>query len=69
MKINLGLVERAVRAVLGLVLIGLAASGYIPGIWMWVTGVVGVVLLATAAISFCPLWAMLGISTAPKDKA
>jgi hypothetical protein len=69
MKINLGLIERAVRAVIGLVLIGLAAGGVLAGTLMWVAGVVGVVLVATAAISFCPLWALLGISTAPKDKA
>ena len=68
MKINLGMIERVVRAVLGLVLLGLSAT-VMAGTWMWVAGVVGVVLLATAAISFCPLWAMLGISTLPKGKA
>jgi hypothetical protein len=69
MKMNLGLIERAVRAVIGLVMIGLAAGGIFAGVWMWAVGGVGVVLLATAAVSFCPIWALLGISTIPKDKA
>ncbi len=69
MKLNLGTIERAVRAVIGVVLIGLAAGGIATGVWMWVAGVVGVVMLATAAISFCPLWALLGISTRPKSEA
>ncbi len=69
MKLNLGSIERGVRAVLGLVLLGLAAGGILTGVGLWVAGVVGVVLVATAAISFCPLWALLGISTIPKNKA
>jgi len=69
MKLNVGTIDRVVRAVLGLALIGLAAAGYVPGVWMWVVGAVGLVLLATAAISFCPIWAVLGISTMPKGKA
>lgn len=64
MKINLGTTERIIRAVLGLVLIGLAVTNVI-GVWGWI----GVVLVATAGVSFCPIWAMLGISTVPKDKA
>ncbi len=69
MKLNLGSAERGIRAVIGLVLLGLAAGGILTGVGMWVAGVVGVVLVATAAISFCPLWALLGISTIPKGKA
>ncbi len=69
MKANVGTIDRIVRAVLGLVLIGLAASGIVPGVWMWVAGVVGVVLLVTAAISFCPIWMALGVNTCPVKKA
>ena len=64
MKINLGTTERIIRAVLGLALIVLAVTNVI-GLWGWI----GVVLVATAGVSFCPIWAMLGISTVPKDKA
>lgn len=63
MKINVGTIDRIIRAVIGLVLIGLAATGTI-GLWGWV----GVVLLLTGVFSFCPLYAMLGMSTCPMKK-
>ncbi len=64
MKKNLGTIERAVRTVIGLVLIGLGlASIGTMGVWAYVGIVVGVVLVATAAISFCPVWMALGINT------
>ncbi len=58
MKPNVGGIDRMARVVLGLVLIGLAATGTI-GVWGWL----GVVPLATAAIGWCPPYAMFGWST------
>lgn len=58
MKANIGNMDRIARAVVGIALIAAAISGAI-GIWGWV----GVVLLGTAAVSFCPLYAALGISS------
>jgi hypothetical protein len=55
---NIGNVERIIRAVVGLVLIGLALTGTI-GWWGWL----GVLPLLTAAIGWCPPYAMLGINT------
>lgn len=63
MKSNVGGIDRILRALLGLVLIALAATGTI-GLWGWV----GIVLVATAAISFCPLYPLLGINTCPMKK-
>ena len=64
MKSNVGGIDRVARAVLGLVLIGLAATGTI-GIWGWL----GVVPLVTAAIGWCPPYAIFGWSTCVmKDK-
>jgi hypothetical protein len=63
MKSNVGGIDRILRIVLGLVLIGLAATGTI-GVWGWV----GVVPLATAAFGFCPLYTMLGFSSCPVSK-
>jgi hypothetical protein len=60
MKMNVGTWDRIARAVVGLVLIGATIAGWI-GAWGWI----GVVPLATAAFSFCPLYAMLGISSGP----
>jgi hypothetical protein len=57
---NMGTVDRAVRAVVGVALVALAATGTI-GVWGWI----GVVPLATAAIGWCPAYAPFGISTCP----
>lgn len=60
MKANVGGIDRILRIVLGLVLIGLAATGTV-GVWGWI----GIVPLATAAMGFCPLYTVLGFSTCP----
>lgn len=64
MKTNVGGLDRILRIVIGLVLIGLAATGTI-GAWGWI----GVVPLATAAMGFCPLYTMLGFSSCPVKRA
>ena len=64
MKSNVGGIDRILRIVIGLVLIGLAATGTI-GVWGWI----GVVPLATAAMGFCPLYTMLGFSSCPVKRA
>jgi len=65
MKFNVGTIDRILRIVVGLALIGLAATGMIAGVWMWVAGVAGVVLVATGAFKFCPAYAIFGFSTCP----
>lgn len=63
MKINVGSTDRALRIIVGLVLIGLAASGTI-GLWGWI----GIVPLATGIFKFCPAYAIFGLSTCPLEK-
>ncbi len=64
MKKNVGTIDRVVRVIAGLVLIGLGlATIGTMGAWAYVGIVVGVVLVATAAISFCPIWMVLGVNT------
>ncbi len=57
MKINMGSVDRVVRILVGLAVIG---AGIAFKSW-W--GAVGIVLLATAGVGFCPLYTLLGVST------
>lgn len=64
MKTNVGLIDRLARALLGIVLLALTLTGTI-GLWGWI----GVVPLATAALSTCPLYSVLGLSTCPLKKA
>lgn len=60
MKANVGSIDRTLRILIGLVLIGLAFTGTV-GWWGWL----GVVPLATGLIGWCPPYALLGISTCP----
>jgi hypothetical protein len=63
MKFNVGTPDRILRIVVGLILIGLAASGTI-GVWGWI----GVVPLVTGAIKFCPAYAIFGASTCSMEQ-
>lgn len=63
MKINVGSVDRALRIIAGLALIGLAATGTI-GVWGWI----GVVPLLTGIFKFCPAYAIFGMNTCPMEK-
>ena len=58
MKPNVGGLDRIIRIVLGVVLLGLAATGTV-GWWGWV----GVVPLATGALGWCPPYAIFGFNT------
>jgi hypothetical protein len=68
MKKNMGNIDKIIRVLLAAVV----AVLYFTGI---VTGKLGIVLLVlagvfvlTSLISFCPLYAPLGINTCPKNK-
>lgn len=60
MKANVGGIDRVLRIVVGLVLIGLTLAGTI-GVWGWI----GVLLLATGIFRTCPAYSLLGFSTCP----
>lgn len=63
MQSNVGGIDRIVRIVAGLVLIGLTLNGNI-GLWGWL----GVVPLATGAIGWCPPYAIFGWNTCSVKK-
>lgn len=60
---NIGAIDRALRILIGLALIAAAATGTI-GLW----GYLGVVLLLTGLIGWCPPYAMLGFNTCARKK-
>lgn len=55
---NVGTFDRLARLILGSVLILLSVTGTI-GIWGWL----GAILVVTAFVKFCPIYAMLGLCT------
>jgi len=58
MKQNVGKIDRIIRAVIGVVLLGLALY------WgCWFTGIVGLAFIFSAVVGWCGLYKVLGIST------
>lgn len=70
MTVNVGNVDRILRAVLGIVLLWLAFfSGFAVmdgGVLKWLAALAGVVMLGTAALKTCPLYSVLGLRTCPR---
>ena len=62
MKANVGSIDRVLRIVIGLALVGVAVSGV--SVWGWI----GVVPLATGIFKFCPAYAIFGLNTCPMQK-
>lgn len=60
LKINEHPIERVVRVILGVALVGMAAMGTI-GAW----GYIGVVPILTGAMGTCPIYTVFGLSTCP----
>ena len=57
-QLNVGNIDRMLRILLGIVLIGLAAWGTI-GAW----GYAGIVPVLTGMVAFCPIYRLLDIRT------
>jgi len=68
MTANIGTVDRAIRFVLAFVVIILLVTRQVHGVLAIVLGVVGLMLLITAFIRFCPLYPLLKMSTVKKPK-
>lgn len=69
MKCNVGGIERPIRIVLGVVLLGIGAFAGLPVEATILMFVVGTIALVTGAISFCPVWSLFGINTCPTTPA
>lgn len=66
-RMNMGKLDRIIRAIAGVIvlLIAFVAATGVAQIVLWV---VGAILLLTAAIGFCPLYAPFRFSTKKKVK-
>lgn len=63
MENNVGKIDRIIRILVGLLLVSLSVTGLI-GAWGWL----GLILVATGLMSFCPIYALFGKSTCQMDK-
>ncbi len=68
MQKNVGTIDRAIRGLVGIALLVVFATGMLEGTGGIIALIVGVVMLGTAAIGWCPPYTLLGINTgAAKD--
>ncbi len=62
MTANEGNWDRIIRVVIGLAL-GYWGFFQMGGLWGIILGVIGLVLLITGAIGFCPIYSLVGLNT------
>ena len=61
MTTNIGTIDRAARVILGVIIVTLTVLGKISP-WGWL----GVMLIITGAIKFCPAYSLFGFKTCKK---
>ncbi|RIH87083.1 hypothetical protein Mterra_01265 [Calidithermus terrae] len=61
----MGYADQRIRYVLAVAFLLIAFFG-VNGVWQWVFGLLGAVMVATAGLNFCPVWAALKINTRGK---
>ena len=67
MKPNMGTLDRTIRAIVGIALIALWSFDLLQGVPAIIALAVGVVLLLTALLRWCPPYSLLGINTGARD--
>ncbi len=69
MTANVGMIDRVIRVVVGILLIAFALRlGFPETGWNWV-GWIGVVPILTAIFGYCPAYSLLGLSTCPLTRS
>lgn len=63
LKKNMGTIDRVIRTIVAVAIIALYVTGQISGTLAIVLAVVTVAFLATSAIGYCPVYAVVGVST------
>jgi hypothetical protein len=64
---NVGMIDRVVRIILGIVLIGVFALNMVAAPWSYLVVLIGLIALVTGAVGTCPLYSVLGFSTLGKQ--
>jgi hypothetical protein len=62
MAVNVGGVDKVLRIVAGICLLGLVFV--LEGSARWL-GLIGIVPLATGLVGYCPLYSLMGVNTSP----
>jgi hypothetical protein len=67
MKKNMGLIDKAVRILIAVVVIALYFANIISGVLAIILLIFAGVFILTSIIGFCPLYTAIGLSTAKKE--
>jgi hypothetical protein len=67
MKKNIGSIDKVIRILIAAVVVVLYFTKIISGTLGIILLIVAGILVLTTIIDFCPIWAMLGISTKKKE--
>lgn len=60
---NIGMIDRVLRIVIGIILIAFALKiGFGNTGWNWI-GWIGVIPIVTALVGSCPLYSLVGVNT------
>ena len=63
MTCNVGGVERSIRILLGILMLGIGAFANLSLIGTAIALTLGTIALVTGVIEYCPLWTLLGVNT------
>jgi Protein of unknown function (DUF2892) len=67
---NIGIIDQVVRGILGIAFVAIAAQDGSSIAVVALSGLAAAYLLATAIVLYCPLYALLGLSTyGPLDRS
>jgi len=65
MTCNVGGLERPIRILLGMLMLGIGVFANLSLIGTAIVLMLGSIALVTGLIGYCPLWTLMGIDTCP----
>ena len=65
-EMNIGMIDRVVRIIIGIVLIAVFALNMVAAPWSYLVALIGLIALVTGVIGTCPLYSLLNMSTLEK---
>jgi fatty acid desaturase len=67
-EMNVGMIDRVIRIVIGIALFGAVALNIVAAPWSYVVLLVGLIALVTGAVGTCPLYTIMGMTTLGKQE-
>ena len=65
---NVGMIDRGVRIVVGLLLLALFVLKMVPAPWSYLVALIGIIALVTGIFGTCLIYSFLGMNTIGKKK-